>query len=111
MEEKVCPTCLRRLTLPRRLLRLFDDLANSVMGVEDKQADSHIVSSAVVEKRVDYDSESQSGEIPQDGKLKRQLKNRHIAMIRYVLAIFCLSCGRELTALRCQYRRYVPFPC
>ncbi|KAI0724489.1 amino acid permease [Cerioporus squamosus] len=51
------------------------------MGVEDKQADSHIVSEAVVEKRLDYDSESQSGAVPQEGTLKRQLKNRHIAMI------------------------------
>ena len=54
------------------------------MGVEDKAPDSHFVSEAVVEKRLDYDSESQSGAAPENGTLKRQLKNRHIAMIRYV---------------------------
>ncbi len=52
------------------------------MGVEDKHADAHIVSEAVVEKRLDYDTESQSiGAGPQEGKLQRHLKNRHIAMI------------------------------
>ena len=54
------------------------------MGVEDKQADAHYVTEASVEKRQDYDSESQSGAAPHNGTLKRQLKNRHIAMIRYV---------------------------
>ena len=52
------------------------------MGVEDKQADAHYVTEASVEKRQDYDSESQSGAAPHNGTLKRQLKNRHIAMIR-----------------------------
>ncbi len=52
------------------------------MGVEDKQAaDSHYVSEAIVEKRLDYDSDSHTG-VPPEGALKRQLKNRHIAMIR-----------------------------
>lgn len=52
------------------------------MGVEDKHADTHIVSEAVVEKPLDYDSESQSGgTVPQEGTLQRHLKNRHIAMI------------------------------
>ncbi|KAH9944440.1 amino acid permease [Epithele typhae] len=51
------------------------------MGVEDKRsADPHFVSEAIVEKPLDYDSES-SGAAPQNGTLKRQLKNRHIAMI------------------------------
>ena len=39
----------------------------------------------------EYDSESQSGIQNQDGtgKLKRQLKNRHIAMIRCVIRASC----------------------
>ena len=57
------------------------------MGVEDKQADAHYVTEASVEKRQDYDSESQSGAAPHNGTLKRQLKNRHIAMIRYASVI------------------------
>ena len=56
------------------------------MGVEDKQEGSRVVSESIVEKRLDYDSESQSGAAPQNGTLKRQLKNRHIAMIRYVFS-------------------------
>ena len=55
------------------------------MGVEDKQsADSQYVTEAIVEKRLDYDSESHSGAVHSGGTLKRQLKNRHIAMIRCV---------------------------
>ncbi|KAI0801327.1 amino acid permease [Fomes fomentarius] len=51
------------------------------MGVEDKQGvDSHFVSEAIVEKPLDYDSDSHTG-VPPEGALKRQLKNRHIAMI------------------------------
>ncbi|KAI0639339.1 amino acid permease [Trametes polyzona] len=50
------------------------------MGVEDKGSDPHVVSEVVAEKHLDYDSESQMQ--PQtEGTLKRQLKNRHIAMI------------------------------
>ncbi|KAI0757059.1 amino acid permease [Daedaleopsis nitida] len=52
------------------------------MGVEDKQDGSHVVSETMVEKRMDYDSESMAGGLPaEEGTLKRQLKNRHIAMI------------------------------
>ncbi|KAI0374233.1 amino acid permease [Pilatotrama ljubarskyi] len=55
--------------------------ASSTMGVEDKGSNSHIVSEAVVEKHLDYDSESQIPPLQVEGTLKRQLKNRHIAMI------------------------------
>ena len=55
------------------------------MGNEDKDSGSHVVSETIVEKRLDYDTESQTGAVPPEGTLKRQLKNRHIAMIRYVL--------------------------
>ncbi|RPD63001.1 amino acid permease [Lentinus tigrinus ALCF2SS1-7] len=51
------------------------------MGVEEKHADAHIVSEAVVEKHMDYDAESHSGAAPEHGKLQRHLKNRHVAMI------------------------------
>lgn len=51
------------------------------MGVEDK---SDVIDASVVEKRADYDSESQESPVPENGTLKRQLKNRHIAMIRCV---------------------------
>ena len=54
------------------------------MGVEGKGSDSHIISEAVVEKHMDYDTESQIAPVHEEGTLKRQLKNRHIAMIRYV---------------------------
>ena len=65
------------------------------MGVEDKAPDSHFVSEAVVEKRLDYDSESLGHQEP---GLKRQLKNRHIAMIRCVRrARARCSCDQKLT--------------
>ncbi|KAI0824226.1 amino acid permease [Trametes gibbosa] len=48
------------------------------MGVDDKSSDSHVVSEAVVEKHLDYDAESH---VQPEATLKRQLKNRHIAMI------------------------------
>ena len=51
------------------------------MGNEDKDSGSHVVSETIVEKRLDYDTESQTGAVPPEGTLKRQLKNRHIAMI------------------------------
>ena len=69
------------------------------MGVEDKAPDSHFVSEAVVEKRLDYDSESQSGAAPQDGTLKRQLKSRHMAMIRFVFSSSITNLDVGLTCL------------
>ncbi|KAI9063004.1 amino acid permease [Trametes sanguinea] len=55
------------------------------MGVEDKTSDKgsapHVVSESVVEKHLDYDTESQMAPLQVEGTLKRQLKNRHIAMI------------------------------
>ena len=71
------------------------------MGVEDKHADTHIVSEAVVEKRLDYDSESLAGAVPPEGTLKRQLKNRHIAMISIggmYLSILTVRTGNVLKA-------------
>ncbi|KAI0669962.1 amino acid permease [Trametes maxima] len=49
------------------------------MGVDSK-GPSHVLSENIVaEKDLDYDTESHIA--PQDGKLQRHLKNRHIAMI------------------------------
>ena len=69
------------------------------MGVEDKQADAHYVTEASVEKRQDYDSESQSGAAPQDGTLKRQLKSRHMAMIRFIFSSSITNLDVGLTCL------------
>ncbi|TBU35180.1 amino acid permease [Dichomitus squalens] len=50
------------------------------MGIGDKD-DGSPVNQTIVEKRLDYDSESHTGSVHAEGTLKRQLKNRHIAMI------------------------------
>ncbi|EIW64731.1 amino acid permease [Trametes versicolor FP-101664 SS1] len=50
------------------------------MGVEDKGSDPHLVHEVVAEKHLDYDSENQVP-VHAEHTLKRQLKNRHIAMI------------------------------
>ncbi len=57
------------------------------MGVEEKDSShSHTVVENVMEKPLTYDSESGSAAVHgNEGTLKRQLKNRHIAMIRYAL--------------------------
>lgn len=55
------------------------------MGVEDKEhPHSHTVVENIMEKPLNYDSETGSAAVHPEGTLKRQLKNRHIAMIRYV---------------------------
>ena len=75
------------------------------MGNEDKDSGSHVVSETIVEKRLDYDTESQTGAVPPEGTLKRQLKNRHIAMIRYVPSRRLLSYRKLITCLSAlQYR-------
>ena len=59
------------------------------MADADKQAGSKAAPASetvVTEKPHDYDSENHSAELnPQERTLKRQLKNRHVAMIRYAL--------------------------
>ena len=66
-------------------------LSTPTMADADKQAGSKAAPASetvVTEKPHDYDSENHSAELnPQERTLKRQLKNRHVAMIRYALRI------------------------
>lgn len=58
------------------------------MADDEKQVGSKVATETVVQDKTqlhDYDSESHSAVQNPDGKLKRQLKNRHIAMIRCVI--------------------------
>lgn len=63
------------------------------MGIEDKGSDPHLVHEVVAEKHLDYDSENQVP-VHAEHTLKRQLKNRHIAMIR------CAECPILVTRMR-----------
>ena len=79
------------------------------MGVEDKQQHD-VVSEAVVEKRAEYDTESQLGVGPQNGTLKRQLTNRHIAMIRQVSTTLSCSPGKLMSVQYWRCHWYWSFP-
>lgn len=74
------------------------DQRTDTMGAEGKEPPhAHTIVENIMEKPLNYDSETGSAAMHSEGTLKRQLKNRHIAMIRYVFVSSPASCRKTMS--------------